>query len=109
MAKKCNTAKYKKRRQRERLNAVARGSRIRAIEAKQRVIIQERIRKAEWEKLHDPRRIEGQKLANILYARLSSDPLYQVMEISKLFSVDSEKIMDGAINVEFRHTQHFML
>ena len=97
MAKKCDTAKYRKRRQRERLNAIARENRFKAIEAKHWAEVKERRRMAELARLADPRRPLVQRLVNILYARLSSNPLYRMMEIAKLFGIDGEMVLDTAL------------
>ena len=97
MAKKCATTKYRKRRQRERLNAIARDKHIKVMEAKHWTEVKERQRRAELARLADPRRLLVQRLVNILYARLSSNPLYQMMEISKFFGIDGEMILDAAV------------
>lgn len=87
MARKCDTSKYRRRKRRERLNAIARSRRLELLEAQRRAEAQGRLRKAELARLADPRRQLVQRLVNILYTRLSSDPLYQLIEISKLFGV----------------------
>ena len=98
MAKKCHTAKYRKRRKRERLNAVARVHRIKAMEAQHRAEVRERVRRAELARLADPRRPLVQRLVNILYARYANNPLYQMTEIARIFGVDIEKIMDAVVS-----------
>ena len=98
MARKCDTAKYRKRRKRERLNAVARVRRIKAIEAKHWAEVRERVRRAELARLADPRRPLVQRLVNILYARYANDPWYRMTEVARIFGVDTEKIMDAVVS-----------
>ncbi len=98
MARKCDTAKYRKRRERERLSAVTRDRRIEAIAFKHRVEVQERVRKAELARLADPRRQLVQRLVNILCVRLSSNPVYQLMQISKLFGIDMDEVVRDSVS-----------
>lgn len=87
MARKCDSAKYKKRRQKERRNKVEHEHRRRLREALRSEQIREQRRRAEAARLADPRRQLAQRLVNILYSRVSSDPVYQIYMIGKLFGV----------------------
>lgn len=98
MARKCDTTKYRRRRKRERLSAIARAHRNLVLEAQYRAQVQERARKAELARLADPRRQLVQRMANILYARLSSSPLYQMTEMARLFGVDVKRILDAMVS-----------
>ena len=98
MARKCDTSKYRKRRQRERLNAIPRDKRIKVLEAKHLAVVRARKRMAELAWLRDPRRPLIQRLVNILYARYANNPFYQWTEFSKLFGVDVDKIMDAMVS-----------
>ena len=98
MAKKCATAKYRKRRKRERLNAILRDKRIKAMEAKHWAEVRERQRRAELARLADPRRPLIQRLVNLLYARYANDPFYRIQAISRLFGVDLDLIMDAVVS-----------
>lgn len=95
MARECDTTKYRKRRRKEKLNAAARRRRLALQEAQYR----EKCRKIEAERraawLRDPKRQQVQRLVNVLRARLMSDPLYQVLEISKVFGINGERILDA--------------
>lgn len=87
MVRKCDSAKYKKRRQKERRNKIGREHRLRIQEALRSEQIREQKRRAEAARLADPRRQLVQRLVNILYSRVSSDPVYQVIMVGKLFGV----------------------
>ncbi len=92
MARKCDTAKYKKRRQREHLNGIERAKKA-VIE---RRLMYERTaarrEEARQIRIHDPRRLEIQKIVNILYAHISNDPVYKISQIAALFNVDIKNI-----------------
>lgn len=97
MARQCDTRKYRRRKRRERLNAIARVQRIEVLEAQRRAQVQERLRKAELARLADPRRQLVQRLINVLYVRLSSSPLDQITKIASLFGVDGKRILDAMV------------
>ena len=94
MSRKCDTAKYKKRRAKERENhnqhhalesAADREWRRRREEARFQAEAELRLRQ-----LRDPRRPIMQDIVNLLDARireLKKDPMYQLYEISKILRV----------------------
>ena len=100
MARKCDTAKYKKRKHREHLN---KGERIRRISL-ERSQMYEQIRRQKYEaelrRLADPRTQLGQQLVNVLYARLSSAPLYKIMQIGEIFGVRFQDYISDIIERE---------
>ena len=97
MARKCYQAKYKKRRLKERQNKLARMRRRQLTELEYLGRVKEQRARAEAARLADPRRQLIQRLVNILYARLSANPLYQMMEVAKIFGIDEEEILDAFI------------
>ena len=94
MARKCDTSKYRKRRQREHVNSVARRRR----QAEEKALFHKRQREAiaaareAW--LADPRRQLIQQLVNILSARLYANPLYRMLEVANLFGIDANRLME---------------
>lgn len=87
-ARKCDTAKYKKRRQREHLNSINRITRKKKEDAAYWARVRAQRAEAELIRLHDPRRLEAQKIVNILHAYISNDPVYKISQIANLFGVD---------------------
>ena len=97
MANKFATTKYRKRRKREKLNAIAREKRIKALEREHWVEVRKRRQQAEEARLRDPRRPHIQRIVNILDARCMNDPLYRIREIMKVFGVDTYGLIDSVV------------
>ncbi len=97
MARKCDTTKYRRRKQREHVNALARRHRVELYDAGVRKRQREAVAAARVAWLADPRRQLIQQVVNILYAQLCSNPLYRMLEVSSLFGIDANRLMEDIV------------
>ncbi len=97
--RKCDTAKYRKRMARQRANVRGRKERERIQAALERDRALAARMEAERRHRNDPRTQLGQRLVNVLHARLVTMPGYKLMAVSTLFGIDMKKIADQYLAV----------
>jgi hypothetical protein len=107
MARKCDTAKYRKRMAKERQNRKAGNEKLRMREemwANKRKLRESQEAMERDRHLHDPRTIIGQRLVNVLSYKLRSNPLWRLREIGRMLGIPDliisthyEPLVDGCL------------